>query len=643
MGLRAVTVAAAAILLFQSTFAADAAGVQRVLVSLRVADFVAEGKLSPKALKAQRDRIKSVQQTIAGRLFGNGAFDVRFYESIPVVSLQASTELIRALETDDDVVRVEPDALVTAQLSTSGPLIGAPTAWSQGYGGTGQAVAILGSGVDKTHPFLAGKVIAEACFSSTGSGITSLCPGQATESHELGSAGPCPNGELCHHETSVSGVAVGDGRTGGRSYSGVARDAKIFAIANGHQVHDAAACGSAPVPCVQYRTENFLRALVYLGTHHDGFPIAAVNISYSASFPKYNSRFACDNGSPALGQAIRNLESFGIAVITISGNDGYSDGFGGPFCTWPAIIVGATTTSDTVPAFSNSSAAVDLLAPGTGATDGSFLLGLPFIGGGYGGARGTSYAAPHVAGVFAILKQRAPNATVETLRNHLRATGVPVTDPRNGVTVPRIDIAAALASVDTVPPAPPSAFTATSAGGSTAAILQWTASTSADVDRYNVYRRDAASGALVKLVWSASAGYIDDAVTAGEAYQYVVKAVDGWGNESTATPADLTVIGAFPDPAPGVGNFVAAAHVAPIRAAVDAVRRLAGMPQAAWTDPGSLAGVPVRAIHFSELRDRLSEALAVLSMSAFVFDAPQPEAGAIIRVAHIQKLRGMMN
>jgi subtilisin family serine protease len=33
--------------------------------------------------------------------------------------------------------------------------------------GTGQVIAILDTGVDKTHPFLANKVVAEACFSTT--------------------------------------------------------------------------------------------------------------------------------------------------------------------------------------------------------------------------------------------------------------------------------------------------------------------------------------------------------------------------------------------------------------------------------------------------------------------------------------------
>jgi subtilisin family serine protease len=59
------------------------------------------------------------------------------------------------------------DTLSAPTLADSVPLIGADVAWAAGYSGAGQAVAILDTGVDKTHPFLTGKVIAEACFSST--------------------------------------------------------------------------------------------------------------------------------------------------------------------------------------------------------------------------------------------------------------------------------------------------------------------------------------------------------------------------------------------------------------------------------------------------------------------------------------------
>jgi hypothetical protein len=60
-------------------------------------------------------------------------------------------------------------------------------------------------------------------------------------------------------------------------------------------------------------------------------------------------------------------------------------------------------------------------------------------------------ATPHVAGAWAILKQRSPAATVADVLDALQTTGLPLTDPRNGVTVSRIQILQALASL-AVPP-----------------------------------------------------------------------------------------------------------------------------------------------------------------------------------------------
>jgi len=52
-------------------------------------------------------------------------------------------------------------------------------------------------------------------------------------------------------------------------------------------------------------------------------------------------------------------------------------------------------------------------------------------------------AAPHVAGAFAILKQRVPGATVSQMLQALQLTGKPITDV-TGITKPRIQVDAAL-------------------------------------------------------------------------------------------------------------------------------------------------------------------------------------------------------
>ena len=64
-----------------------------------------------------------------------------------------------------------------------------------------------------------------------------------------------------------------------------------------------------------------------------------------------------------------------------------------------------------------------------------------------GNKSGTSMAAPHVAGAYAVLRQANPTLTVDQMTTTLENTGVGVFDPGNGLTKPRIDLLGAYNSV----------------------------------------------------------------------------------------------------------------------------------------------------------------------------------------------------
>jgi hypothetical protein len=73
--------------------------------------------------------------------------------------------------------------------------------------------------------------------------------------------------------------------------------------------------------------------------------------------------------------------------------------------------------------------------------------------------------------------------------------------------------------------------------------INWTASVSANVIGYNVYRATTLSGQFVKLTTSPvpANSYADSSVQAGQTYIYATTSVDDLGNESAPTAQSVIV------------------------------------------------------------------------------------------------------
>ena len=317
--------------------------------------------------------IARAQQALSIRMSPYNVSSVRPFKFMPYVAMEADEAALEALATDPGVITIEEEVTVKASLEKSTALIGAPLAWEQGYAGSGQAIAVIDTGVDGDHPFLAGKVVAEACYSG-GSG-TSFCPEGAKESILPGSGRPCPpNLGDCFHGTAVAGVAAGYGT----EFSGVARNARIIAI----QVFSQ--CGA---DCTTSTTSDWLAGIERVLELTAGFEIAAVNMSFGSAVGEPES---CDARFPAVKAAMDNLRQTGIAPIAASGNDRSETRINFPGCISGVISVGSvdgSATPEQVSDFSNSSSQLDLLAPGRG-------IHTSVPGDGFNSFKGTSLAAP---------------------------------------------------------------------------------------------------------------------------------------------------------------------------------------------------------------------------------------------------------
>jgi hypothetical protein len=390
-------------------------GTVRVLVGLQTA-FTPEGALDDEGVKLQRAEIDGARQRLVRALAGTKHDVVNTFETIPSVALELDAQALATLERSGLAASIEPDELSDPQLAQSTPLVESTEANSLGRDGTGQHVAILDTGVDKAHGFLAGKVVSEACFSAGD------CPGGVSSSTATGSGVPCTYAAGdCQHGTHVAGIAAGSGS----SFDGVAPGAKLIAI-NVFSRFDSG-CGDRPTPCARSFTSDQIKGLERVIALRSSLRISSVNMSLGGGLFTAN----CDSDSRK--PAIDNLRSSGIATVISSGNDGSANAVSAPSCISSAITVGSTTDTDAVSTLSNSAPLVELLAPGS-----SINSSVP--GGGFGSKSGTSMAAPHVAGAWAVLRQLAPTGSVPTLLGHLQATGKPVTDADNGLTKPRIRV-----------------------------------------------------------------------------------------------------------------------------------------------------------------------------------------------------------
>lgn len=281
---------------------------------------------------------------------------------------QSVDAALAALRARPDVEFAEADTVVSAVATPTDPSyapyqwnlpqIGLPTAWNTTTGSASVIVAVLDTGVDASHPDLTGKITTGA-----NAGWNFVANNSNTADDHS-------------HGTFVAGIIAAN-TNNGQGGAGVCWACKIMPV----KVLDSSGNGT---------TFNVAQGIDWAVSHG----AKVVNLSLGGG------------ASAALQTSVDNAWNAGVIVVAAAGNnagnaDTSDDGVLYPAAYANAIAVGANDSSGARSAFSNYGPELDLMAPGQGVF--STLCTCGSYSGGYGLGDGTSFAAPHVAGVVALM------------------------------------------------------------------------------------------------------------------------------------------------------------------------------------------------------------------------------------------------
>ncbi|MGW1714949.1 S8 family serine peptidase [Streptomyces sp. NPDC002156] len=305
------------------------------------------------------------------------------------------------LRTASGIAKLWLDGKRQISLDRSVPQIGAPTAWQAGYDGTGVTVAVLDTGVDATHPDLAGRIKKAVNFTDA------------------------PDADdTVGHGTHVASTVAG----GGAKYKGVAPGASLLI---GKVCPDRSCPDSAILAGMEWAAPRAQVVSMSLGG--DDTP-----------------------GEDVLEEAVNTLTAkTGALFVLAAGNDGSADGsVDSPSTADAALSVGAVDKQDVMASFSSRGPRVDgavkpeITAPGVdivaarAAHAGSDYVE---VEPGYTSVSGTSMATPHVAGAAALLAGQHPDWQAAELKAALMASATPTPGANvNAQGAGRVDVARAV-------------------------------------------------------------------------------------------------------------------------------------------------------------------------------------------------------
>jgi len=347
------------------------------------------------------------------------------------LNAKEKADMIKALKNDPSVGEVEEDRLLQIMATpndtqynnqwhyyeTTGGLR-APAAWDSADG-SGVVVAVLDTGyrphTDLNANILPGyDMISDTFIGNDGSGRDNDArdPGDWVAAGACGDGQPAQAQDSSWHGTHVAGTvaALTNNNSG---VAGVAYKAKVV------PVRVLGKCGGY--------TSDIADGIIWAsggtvaGVPANANPAKVINMSLGGAG-------TCDSTTQA---AINSARSRGTVVVIAAGNDNDNANNYNPGNCAGVVNVAATNRNGGRAYYSNYGTSVDVAAPGgaqSSANDSNGVLSTHNSGTTTPGSdvytymQGTSMAAPHVAGVAALILQKKPTATPDEVESILKTT-----------------------------------------------------------------------------------------------------------------------------------------------------------------------------------------------------------------------------
>ncbi len=432
---------------------------------------------------------------------------------------QARDRVLDALRSNPNIEFADPDFVLQPSATPNDPYfsqawhlpkISAPTAWDTTVGSTTVTIAILDSGIDSTHPDLAGLLVPGWNFYDNNSNLA----------------------DVSGHGTAVAGIAAALSNNG-LGVAGVTWNCRIMPL----RITDLSGNGLS---------SSIANALTWAADH--GSRVA--NVSYG-NVSKITT----------IINAAQYFQSKGGVVTAAAGNSATFDSTAdSPYF----VLVSATDQNDVLCSWSNTGNNVDLSAPGQN-------LVTTVNGGGYGFASGTSFSAPTVAGVAALVLSANPSLSGTKVQDILRQNaddlGTKGWDSSYGWGRVNAARAVAAASGQTPPQdttAPTAVITSPAAGAALAnsVSVSVTGSDNVGVTKIEWYL----DGALKSSSATSSASFSWNTTTsANGSHTLMAKAYDAAGNVGSSASFSVSVNNPVADttaPVASVGSPVNGSTVA---------------------------------------------------------------------------------